>query len=106
MVEFLIDNIFVKSGGHLFLRSLEFQWVPTVPPPPLLADLFLCTYGSDFLDNMIKSGHGNLPGHLICVSDISIVLKNEKLWEYFKDIYPSKFNDEIINQSDNLASGV
>ena len=42
MVEFLIDNIFVKFEGHLFVRSLELQWVPTVPPPPPpLADLFL-----------------------------------------------------------------
>ena len=32
MVEFLIDNIFVKFGGCLFARSLGFQWEQIVPP--------------------------------------------------------------------------
>ena len=32
MVEFLIDNIFLKFGGCLFVRSLGFQWERIVPP--------------------------------------------------------------------------
>ena len=32
MVEFLIDNIFVKFGGSFFVRSLGFQWERIVPP--------------------------------------------------------------------------
>ena len=32
MVEFLIDNIFVKFGGCLFIRSLGFQWERIVSP--------------------------------------------------------------------------
>ena len=31
MVEFLIDNIFVKFGGSLFVMSLGFQWERFVP---------------------------------------------------------------------------
>ena len=53
-VEFLIDNIFVKFGGCLFVRSLGFQWKRTEPPPPLLADLFPYTHESKFLDNNDK----------------------------------------------------
>ena len=66
MVEFLIYNIFVKFGGHFFIRSfvrdtfssLEFQWVLTVPP--LLPDLFFNSYESGFLDIMIRSGDRKL----------------------------------------------
>ena len=54
MVEFLIDNISVKVGGYLFVRSLGFQWERIVPPPPpLLADLFLYSYESEFLNNIL-----------------------------------------------------
>ena len=57
MVEFLIDNIFVKFGdtfssGHW--NSSGYQLCP------LLADLFLYSYESDFLDSMIRSGHRKL----------------------------------------------
>ena len=48
MIEFLIDNIFMQSGG-LHLRQLT--------GIPLLADLFLYSYESKFLDIMIRSGH-------------------------------------------------
>ena len=65
---------------------------------PLLADLFLYSYKSDFLDNMIRSGHRNLPDHLIYVFNILMS------WEYVKDIYLSQLNVEKTNQSDNLAS--
>ena len=32
MVEFLIDNIFVKFGGCLFPQVMGFQWERIVPP--------------------------------------------------------------------------
>ena len=89
MVECLIDNIFVKFGGHIFVRSLEFQWVPTVP---LLVDLFLYSCESDFLDNKIRSGHKKLARSFnLCFRYIDdlIVSSNKKFWEYVKDIYPS-----------------
>ena len=49
MVEFLIDNIFVKFGAHLSVMSLDFQWVPAFPPS-LLTDLFLYSYECDVLE--------------------------------------------------------
>ena len=58
MVEFLIDNIFVKFGGCLFLQVI---WIPVgTNCAPLLADLFLYLYESEFLDNMIRGGHRKL----------------------------------------------
>ena len=74
---------------------------------PLLADLFLYSYGSDFLNNMIWSGHRKLArslGLFFRYIDDLIVFNNKKYWEYVKDIYPSQLNVEKTNQSDNLAS--
>ena len=63
MVEFLIDNIFVKFGGCLFRQVIGITMRTNCAP--LLADLFLYSYESDFLDNMI----GNLLGHSIYVTN-------------------------------------
>ena len=67
MVEFLIDNIFVTFGGCLFRQVIGIpvgtNWAP------LLADLFLYSYESEFLDNMKEVDIGNLPGHSIYVTD-------------------------------------
>jgi hypothetical protein len=52
MLEFLIDNIFVSFGGVLF------QQVVGIPMgtncAPLLADLFLYSYESEFLQKLVK----------------------------------------------------
>jgi hypothetical protein len=52
MLEFLIDNIFVSFGGILF------QQVAGIPMgtncAPLLADLFLYSYESEFLQKLVK----------------------------------------------------
>ena len=54
MLEFLIDNIFVSFGGTLTL----FQQVVVIPMgtncAPLLADLFLYSYESEFLQKLVK----------------------------------------------------
>ena len=67
MVEFLIDNIFVKFGGCLFRQVIGIPMGTNCAP--LLADLFLYSYESEVLDNMIRGGHRNLPGHSIYVTD-------------------------------------
>jgi hypothetical protein len=52
MLEFLIDNIFVSFGGALF------QQIAGIPLgtncTPLLADLFLYSYESEFLQYLVK----------------------------------------------------
>ena len=52
MLEFLIDNIFVSFGGILF------QQVVGIPMgtncAPLLADLFLYSYESEFPQKLVK----------------------------------------------------
>ena len=57
MVEFLIDNIFVKFGRCLFCQVIGIPMGTNCTP--FLADLFLYSYESEFLHNMI-SGHKKL----------------------------------------------
>ena len=105
MVKFLIDNIFVKFGGHLFRQVIGIPMGTNCVP--LLADLFLYSDESDLLDNMIRSGRRKLDRSFnLCFRYIDdlIVFNNEKFWEYVKDICPSQLNVERANQSDNLAS--
>ena len=74
---------------------------------PILADLFLYSDESDFLDNMVKSGHWKYGRSFnLCFRYIDdlIVFNNKKFCEYVKDIYPCQLNVEKTNQSDNLAS--
>ena len=58
MVEFLTDNIFVKFGGCLFHQVIGIPMGTNCAP--LLADIFLYSYESEFLDKMIRSGHRKL----------------------------------------------
>ena len=58
MVEFLIDNIFVKFGACLFRQVIVIPMGMNCAP--LLAGLFLYSYESEFLDNMIRGGQRKL----------------------------------------------
>ena len=61
LTQVAIDNIFVKFGGHLFGQVIIIPMGTNCGPR--LADLFVCSYESDFLDTMIRSGHRKLaPG--------------------------------------------
>ena len=55
---FLIDNIFVKFGGCLFRQVIGILMGTNCAP--LLAELFLYSYESEFSDNMIRGGHRKL----------------------------------------------
>ena len=84
MVEFLIDHIFVKFGGHLFRQVIGIPMGTNCAP--LLADL-LYSYENDFLDNMIRSGHRKLARSFnLCFRYIDdlIVFSNKKFWDYVK----------------------
>ena len=74
---------------------------------PLLADLFLYSYESEFLDNMIRGGHRKLARSVnLCYRYIDdlIVLNNNKFGDYVKEIYPSQLTVEKVNTSDDIAN--
>ena len=88
MVEFLIDNLFVKFGGCLFRQVIGIPGGMNCSP--LLADLFLYSYKSEFLDNMITSAHRKLARSFnLCYRYIDdlIVFNNKKFGDQVKEIF-------------------
>ena len=85
MIEFLIDNIFVQFGGCLFRQVIGIPMGTNCAP--LLADHFLHSYESEFLDNMIRSGHRRLARSFnLCYryTDGLIVFNNKNKQKYVK----------------------
>ena len=84
IVEFLIDNIFVKFGGCLFRQVIGIPIGTNCTP--LLADLFIYSYKIEFLDNMI-SGYRKLARSFnLCYryTDDLIVFSNKKFGDCVK----------------------
>ena len=58
MIEFLVDNIHVKSGGQLFRQMVGIP-MGTICAL-LLADLFLYSYENEYSDKLIEQGKRKL----------------------------------------------
>ena len=58
MIEFLVDNIYVRFGGQRFRQMVGIPMGTNCAP--LLADLFLYSYENEFLDKLIKEGKRSL----------------------------------------------
>ena len=74
---------------------------------PLLADLFLYSYESEFLDSLVRSGHRRLARSFnLCYRymDDLVVFSNKKFIDYLKEIYPSELNVEKANRLDDQAN--
>ena len=52
MLEFLIDNIFTMLGGRVFQQTVATYGYKLFKP--LLADLLLYSYGTDFIQGLLK----------------------------------------------------
>ena len=74
---------------------------------PLLADLFLYSHKSEFLDNTIRSSHRKLARSFNpCDRKIDdlIVFNNKKFGDYVEEIQTSKLTVEKANKSDDLTN--
>ena len=102
MIEFLIDNIFVKFGGRLFRQVIGI--LVGTNCAPLLADLFLYSNENEFPDNMIRIGIRRLARSFNpCYRHRYIDdcwLSQQSAFE----IYPSQRTVEKANKSDHLAN--
>ena len=58
MIEFLVDNIYVRFGEQLFRQMVGIPMGTSCAP--LLVDLFLYSYENEFLDKLIKEGKRSL----------------------------------------------
>ena len=77
MIEFLVDNIYVRFGGQLFRQMVGIPMGTNCAP--LLADLFLYSYENEFSDKLIKEDKRklarkfNLSYHYIDDLSLSII---------------------------------
>ena len=87
MIEFFVDNIYVKSSGQLFPQTVGFTLGTNCAP--LLADLSLYSYENKLLDKLIKEGKRklarkfNLSNRYI---DDLIFFNNKRFKEFISDI--------------------
>ena len=89
MIEFLVDNIYVRFSGQLFRQMVGIPMGTNCVP--ILADLFLYSYENEFLDKLIKEGKRKLARKFslsYCYIDDAISFNNKRFKEFISDIYP------------------
>ena len=100
MIEFLIDNIFVESGGVIVIPM-------GTNCAPLLADLFLYSYEAEFIQTLIKSGKRHLAKSFSFtyryIDDV-LSINNPKFGNYIDDIYPAELEIKDTTDADHRAS--
>ena len=103
MLEFLIDNIFVSFGGALF------QQIAGIPLgtncTPLLADLFLYSYESEFLQYLVKDKkiHEAISFNFTYrYIDAVLSINNPRFAEFLPLIYPPEL--EVKETTDTASS--
>ena len=104
MIEFLVDNMYVTFGGQLFRQMVGILMGTNCAP--ILADLFLYSYESEFLDKLVKEGKRklarkfNLSYHYID----DLISFNNKRFEFISDIYPKELTISETTESTSVAS--
>ena len=91
MIEFLVDNIYVRFGGQLFRQMVGIPMGTNCAP--LLADLFLYSYENEFLHKLIKEGKRKLARKFNLsyrYTDDLISFNNKRFKEFISDIYPKE----------------
>ena len=105
MIEFLVDNIYVRFGGQLFRQMVGIPMGTN--SAPLLADLFLYSYENDFLDKLIKEGKRKLARKFNLsyryIDDL-ISFNNKRFKEIISDIYPKELTISETTESTSVAS--
>jgi hypothetical protein len=105
MLEFLIDNIFVSFGGTLF------QQVVGIPMgkncAPLLADLFLYSFESEFLQKLVKDKkirEDSAFNFTYRYIDDVLSINNSRFAEFLPLIYPPELEAKETTDTASSAS--
>ena len=105
MIEFLVDNIYVRFGGQLFRQMVGIPMGTNCAP--LSADLFLYSYENEFLDKLIKEGKSKLARKFNLsyryIDDL-ISFNNKRFKEFISDIYPKELTISETTESTSIAS--
>ena len=105
MTGFLVDNIYVRFGGQLLRQMVGIPMGTN--HASLLADLFLYSYGNEFLDKLIKEGKRKLARKFNLsyryIDDL-ISFNNKRFKEFISDIYPKELTISETTESTSIAS--
>ena len=105
MIEFLVDNIYIRFGGQLFRQMVGIPMGTNCAP--LLADLFLYSYENEFLDKLIKEGKRKLARRFNLsyryIDDL-ISFNYKRFKEFISDIYPKELTISETTESTSVAS--
>jgi hypothetical protein len=105
LLDYLIDNIFVKFGDKTFRQVIGIPMGTNCAP--LLADLFLFAYESEFLTNLVKSKKVHLAKKFnlsFRYIDDLISFNNDKINEYLHLIYPPELEIKETTEKNSLVS--
>ena len=105
MIEFLVDNIYVRFGGQLFRQMVGIPMGTNCAP--LLADLLLYSYENEFLDKLIKEGKRKLARKFNLsyrYTDDLISFNNKRFKEFISEIYPKELTISETTESTSIAS--
>ena len=99
----MIDNIFVQFGGRVFQQTIGIPMGTNCAP--LLADLFLYSRESEFLDEHLKQKRKQLAQSFnfsFRYIDDVLSLNNSRFGDFLHLIYPSQF--EFKDTTDTVKS--
>ena len=105
MIEFLVDNVYVRFGEQLFRQMVGIPMGTNCTP--LLPGLFLYSYENEFLDKLIKEGKRKLARKFnlsYCYLDDLISFNNKRFKEFISDIYPKERIISETAESTSIAS--
>jgi hypothetical protein len=102
MLEFLIDNIFVMFGGRVFQQTVGIPMGTNC----LLADLFLYSYETDFIQGLLKKNEKKLArsfNFTFRYIDDVLSLNNSRLDDFVDRFYPIELEIKDTTNTDRSA---
>ena len=101
----MIDNIFVMFGGRVFQQTVG---IPKgTNSAPLLADLFLYSYGADFIQGLLKKNEKKLARSFkftFRYIDDVLSLNNSRFGDFVDRIFPIELEKKNTTDTDRSAS--
>ena len=105
LLDFLIDNIYVKFGDKTFRQVVGISMGTNCAP--LLADLFLFAYESDFLTSLMKSKKSHIAKKFnlsFRYIDDLISFNNPRINEFLQLIYPQELEIKETTEQQTCVS--
>ena len=97
MIDFLIENIYIKISNHLFRQCIG---IPMVPDSWLIC---FCTQ-VEFLRSLQKSNKKLAKAFNLTYTDDLISINNPRFKQFLKDIYPEELVVSETSESRNVVS--